>query len=163
MTFSIYTDPTFYKNGLTVPSGSVFYSGATLQFLKNSVPAVVFPCNANLNQVLNLFDQAVNNLLVENNLTDLNVGNLSFDPATISINGLHQVEINAISANIAAISSLQTQLADLNIGTLPIVINMQCLASIAAPCESGTNTYQLISVLNSMLSEICAIKNYLGI
>jgi hypothetical protein len=163
MTFSIYSDPTFYKNGLTLPSGSVFYSGATLQFLQNSVPPIALPCNANLNQVLNLFDQAVNNLLVENNLTQLTPESLTFNPATISIKGLHQVEINAISANIASILSLQTQLADLNVGILPITINMQCLASIAAPCESGVNTYQLIAVLNSMLSEICALKTAVGI
>src|SRR5271170_5063743 len=120
MTFSIYTDPTFYKNGLTLPSGSIFYSGAPLAFLNNASTPVAFPCNGNLNQVLNLFDQAVNNLLSQNNLTQLTEGNLVFDPATITINGLHQIEINAISANIASITALQTQVNDLNAGTLPI-------------------------------------------
>jgi len=163
MIFTLYSDPTAFKGGFNVPSGSVLYTGAMLQILQNSTNPIALPCNGNLNQVINFFDQAVNNLLIQNNLTGLTEGNLTFDPATITINGLHQIEINAISANIAAIEAIQGQIAALNAGTLPITINMQCLAAGAAPCETVPNTFILSSVLNSIITEICAIKSYLGI
>lgn len=163
MTFTVYQDPTQFKTGFVPPSGSVFYNGPALQFLQNGVPIPQAPCVMNLNQVLNFFDQAVNNLLEQNNLTALNAQGLPFNPATVTINQLHQVEINAIAANIAAITTLQEEYNDLSGNTLPITINMGCLAAISAPCESGANTYQLIAVLNSFLSEICALKAAVGI
>lgn len=163
MTFTIFQDPTFYKNGVIIPSGSVLYSGADLQILQNSIPSVVFPCNGNLNQVLNLFDQAINNLLVQNNLTQLVPGPLGFNPATITINGLHQIEVTAINALNGEMSTLQTLFADLTATNLPIDINLQCLAPAASPCISGIDTYPLIAVLNVMVSEICALKIAVGI
>jgi hypothetical protein len=163
MIFTVYQDPTQFKAGFVPPSGSVLYNGAVLQFLQNGNPVPQLPCILNLNQVLNFFDQAVNNLLAQNNLTTLNPQGLPFSPATITINGLHQVEINAIAGNAASILTLQETVADLSANTLPVTINMGCLASISAPCESGTNQYQLIAVLNSFLSEICALKAAVGI
>jgi hypothetical protein len=163
MTFTIYQDPTQFKAGFVPPSGSVLYNGAALTFLQNGIPVPQLPCVINLNQVLNFFDQAVNNLLEQNNLTALNPQTLGFNPATITINALHQIEINAIAGNIASIAALQEQVNDLNGNTLPITINMGCLSSISAPCESGTNMYPLIAVLISFLSEICALKAAVGI
>jgi hypothetical protein len=163
MIFTVYQDSTKFKAGVTPPSGSVFYNGAALQFLQNGVPVPQVPCNMNLNQVLSFFDQAVNNLLEQNNLTGLNPQGLSFNPATVTINALHQVEINAIQGNAAAILTLQDDFNNLSGNTLPITINMGCLASIAAPCESSPGVYPLISVLNSFLSEICALKAAVGI
>jgi hypothetical protein len=163
MILTIFSDPTAYKTGSAFPSGSILYTGPVLQFLSNSTNPITFPCNGNLNQVLNLFDQAVNNLLVQNNLTALEPGDLVFDPATVQVNQLHQVEINAINALQSQYTSLSEMFNNLNVGNLDITINMQCLSSIAAPCESGTNVYPLISVLNSMLSEICALKAVVGI
>lgn len=163
MILTLYSDPTAFKNGFIVPSGSVLYTGATLEILQNSTTPIALPCNGNLNQAISFFDQAVNNLLVQNNLTELTPENLTFNPATITINELHQIEINAISANIASIAALQTQLAGLTANSLSVTMNMQCLAAGAAPCESAPGIYPLIGVLNSMLTEICAIKSYLGI
>jgi hypothetical protein len=163
MTFTIFNDPTAYKIGTAIPSGSILYTGDVLAFLSNSTNPITFPCNGNINQVFNLFDQAVNNLLVQNNLTDLTPGDLVFTPATIQINQLHQVEINAINALQAQYTSLSTMFNELNVGNLDLTINMQCLAGVTAPCETVPGVYPLISVLNSMLSEICALKTAVGI
>lgn len=163
MILTIFNDPTAYKIGTAIPSGSILYTGTVLAFLSNSTNPITFPCNGNINQVFNLFDQAVNNLLVQNNLTALTPGDLVFNPAIIQVNELHQVEINAINALQGQYEALSTMFNDLNVGNLDITINMQCLSSISAPCESGTNVYPLIAVLNSMLSEICALKTAVGI
>jgi hypothetical protein len=163
MILTIFTDFTAYKIGTSIPSGSILYTGPVLEFLSNSTNPVAFPCNGNINQIFNLFDQAVNNLLVQNNLTTLEPGDLVFNPATIQVNQLHQVEINAINALQAQYTSLSTMFNDLNVGNLDITINMQCLTSITAPCESAAGVYPLIAVLNSMLSEICALKTAVGI
>jgi len=163
MILTIFNDPTAYKIGTAIPSGSILYTGPVLAFLANSTNPITFPCNGNINQVFNLFDQAVNNLLIQNNLTAITPGNLVFNPATIQINQLHQIEINAINALQAQYNSLSTMFNTLNIGDLDITINMQCLTSITAPCESAASVYPLIAVLNSMLSEICALKTAVGI
>jgi hypothetical protein len=163
MILTIFSDPTAYKTGSAFPSGSILYTGPVLQFLSNSTNPITFPCNGNLNQVLNLFDQAVNNLLIQNNLTALEPGDLVFNPATIQVNALHQVEINAINALQGQYTSLSEMFNNLNVGNLDITINMQCLTSIAAPCETAASVYPLIYVLNSMLSEICALKTAVGI
>lgn len=163
MILTIFSDPTAYKTGSAFPSGSILYTGPVLMFLSNSTNPITFPCNGNLNQVINLFDQAVNNLLVQNNLTALEPGDLDFNPETVQVNQLHQVEINAINALQAQYTSLSTMFNDLNVGALDITINMGCLTAITAPCATAPQTYPLLSVLNSMLSEICALKAAVGI
>jgi hypothetical protein len=163
MILTIFSDTTAYKTGSAFPSGSILYTGPILAFLSNSTNPIEFPCNGNLNQVLNLFDQAVNNLLIQNNLTSLVPGDLIFNPVTVQVNQLHQIEINAINAVQAQYTSLSTMFNELNVGNLDITINMGCLTAITAPCQSSTNVYPLIAVLNSMLSEICALKNAVGI
>jgi hypothetical protein len=60
--------------------------------------------------------------------------------------------INAISVWAIGIENkLTTPDSELNIGTLPININMSCLVS--PTCT--TTSYSLITVLESMLSKLC--------
>jgi len=153
-------DSSKYNCGLIIPSSCVPYTGADLMIL---TPQTQLACNANINDVIGAFDNAVSGLLTSTNLTGLNPQCLSFDPATINVSGLFQVNINKICALDASLSALQTLFNDLNIATMPIAIDLQCLAPGAAPCLTPPNTYQLQAVLNVMLSEICALKTAVGI
>ncbi len=144
MTFSILQDPTAYKIGNAIPSGSVLYTGAVLEFLNNASNPIVFPCNGNLNQVINLFDQAINNLLVQNNLTQLTPGNLEFNPAIVQVNQLHQIEINAINALQAQYVSLSEMFNNLNVGNLYVYFVYQLFPLIDSICINPIPSLSII-------------------
>jgi hypothetical protein len=149
-----------YQCGIVIPSACVPYTGTGLTSISN--PSLL-GCDANINDVITVLDGVLAGQVAGNNLTGLNPQCLSFDPATITPAGLHQIEINEICGLEASLTALQTQVNELNIGTMLIGINMQCLTPAASPCLTPPNTYELIAVLNTMLTEICAIKAYLGI
>ena len=156
-------DTSKYKCGMIIPSSCVPYTGQDLTFLNPSDPLQVLPCNANMNDVILLMNNTLKTLVDGNNLTTLNVRCLSFDPATITPVQLHQVEIDKICGLDASLTALTSQVNALNIATMPIAINLQCLAPAASPCLIPPTTYQLIAVLNVMVSEICALKTAVGI
>lgn len=149
-----------YKCGLVVPSSCVPYTGTDLTFL---VTPDLLPCNANIDDVISLMDAAIKKLIDGDNLTVLNVRCLTFDPATITPAQLHQIEIDQICGLQASLTTLTDQVNALNIGTMPIQINLQCLTPAAAACLTPPNTYTLLAVLNTMISEICALKTAVGI
>ena len=149
-----------FQCGIVVPSSCVPYTGGDLTSI--SSPSLL-GCNANMNDVIKLLDGVLTLQVSGNDLTGLNPLCLDFDPDTITPKGLHQIEITEICALEAQLTTLQDQVNALNIGTMPIQINMQCLTSASAACLTPPNTYQLIAVLNTMLTEICAIKSFLGI
>lgn len=146
--------------GPTVASSNILYTGSDLKFLPEPTD---LPCNASLNEVLSLFDTAVTNIQTGINLTGLNKRCLVFDPATITVAGLEQVQIDKICALDASLTALTTLVNDLDIATMPIAIDLMCLTPAASPCLTPPNTYQLIAVLNVMISEICALKTAVGI
>ena len=149
-----------YQCGLVIPSSCVPYTGSDLTSI--SSPSLL-ACNANMNDVIGLLDGVLATLVSGNNLTTLNPLCLTFDPATITPKALHQLEITNICGLQASLTSLTTQVNELNIGTMPIAINMQCLTAAVSACLTPPDTYPLISVLNAMLSEICALKAAVGI
>jgi hypothetical protein len=149
-----------YQCGLVIPSSCVPYTGSDLTSI--SSPSLL-PCNANINDVITLLDGVLKIQVDGNNLTGLDPQCLDFDPATINPAQLHQVEIDKICGLDASLTALTDQVNNLNIGTMLISINMQCLAASVTPCEQPGNTFQLIAVLNAMLSEICNLKAAVGI
>lgn len=152
-----------FCSGQTIGSICTIYTGTDLQFLQYLNPVPILKCNASLDDVVEDIDLALTNLLSGNNLKNLNVRCLTFDPSTITPAGLHQVEIDKICALDASLTTLTETVSNLNIANMQIAINLQCLSAAAAPCISPSNTYPLIAVLNAMVSEICALKAAVGI
>lgn len=149
-----------YNCGQVLPSSCIPYTGSDLTCIAS--PSLL-ACNANMNDVIGLIDGVVKKLVDGDNLTGLNPLCLIFDPATVTPAALHQVEINKICGLDATLSALVTQFNELNVGTLPITIDMQCLTAAVSACVTPVNTYPLVAVLNAMLSEICALKTAAGI
>lgn len=153
-------DTSKYNCGEIIPSSCVPYTGSDLTVLAD--PASL-ACNANINDVIKVLDTTLKGVLDGSNLTGLNPRCLTFTPATVTVAGLFQVEIDKICALDASLVALTTQVNNLNIGNEPIVIDLLCLAPAAAPCQSAPNTYTLLAILNTLVNEVCALKSAVGI
>jgi hypothetical protein len=119
-------------------------------------------CDANIDDVFDKISAAIKALQEATDMASqtLSCGTL---PTTKTVKTVSQAHADKICALSAMVTTLQQQLAGLNIANELITINLGCLASSAAPCQQGTNIYTLISVLALFASEICAIKTELGI
>jgi hypothetical protein len=156
----MYVDKAKYKCGKVLPTSCVPYSGRTLTFL-TPFSLDVLPCDVNINDVIDRIDLALAQLGTGTNLTTLNSLCLSFDPATVTIVGLHQVEITAICALQTSLNTLTETVDDLNIGNEIITINLGCLTPAAASCAVGTNQYSLLSILSLFSNTLCDIQSRL--
>jgi hypothetical protein len=148
-----------YTCGIIVPSTCVPYQGKDLKFLSvDDQPA----CDANIDDVFDKISIAIDNL---QQATDMATQTLSCGtlPTTKTVKTVLQAHADKICALSATVTALQNQIAGQDIANELITINLGCLASSAAPCQQGTNTYSLISILSLFASEICAIKTELGI
>ena len=139
--------------GPTLPSTCIFYTGPDLTFVSEDNQ---LECDATIDDVIVKIDEALKKLIDGNDLTGLDKDCLDFDPATITPAQLHQIEITQICLNAGAITALQTQLNNLDIGTEVITITLpDCLQPLAAPCAVGTNQYQLINLLTLFANMLC--------
>lgn len=141
------------------PSSCINFTGGRLSFLSDDKQ---LDCNANLDDVIDALDIAINNIQIGNDLTLLDKGSLNFDPATINIKNLHQVEINYMSGLNAQINTLSEQLNNLNIGSEIITINLGNLTPSAAACAVGTNMYSLISLLNLIFNTLNSLQDQIN-
>lgn len=149
-----------YSCGNIVPSQCVPYTGKDLAFLTTDEQP---DCDANIDDVFDLVSTAILNIQTAINLTNLNNQCLTGVPTNVDVKGMFQIHTDFICGLDAALSALTTIVNAWNISTQLVVIDLQCLSSAAAPCQVGTNTYSLISILNLFRSEICTIKAFLGI
>lgn len=141
--------------GTVLASSCVHYTGKDFTFNK---PADALECNASVSDAFELVDKYLKPLVDGNDFTGLDKDCLDFDPLTIDAKGLHQLEITEICLLKSQLTALQTQFNDLNIGTEVIAINLQCLTPDAAPCAVSPGQYQLIAVLNVIVSKICELE-----
>jgi hypothetical protein len=149
-----------YSCGTIVPSQCVPYTGKDLSFLTTDQQP---DCDANIDDVFDLISTAILNIQTAINLTNLNNQCLTGVPTDVDVKGMFQIEIDKICGIDAALTALTTIVNAWNISTQLVNIDLQCLSAAAAPCQVGTNTYTLISILNLFRSEICTIKTFLGI
>lgn len=140
--------------GSSFPSGCIIYTG--------NLPSFITPdsvdCDASLDDILNKFGSKIDNILANIDLTAIDRKCLDFDHNTITVKGLHQIEINKLCDHETRITDLETVLSSVNIGTQPIVIDLQCLTTAAIPCSTAANTYPLVAVLTSMIAKICSLQ-----
>lgn len=148
-----------YTCGKPTPSTCVQYQGKDLKFLSvEDQPE----CDANIDDVFDKISIAIDNL---QQATDMATQTLSCGtlPTTKTVKSVLQAHADKICALSATVAALQEQIADINVANELITIDLGCLAPSAAPCQQGTNTYSLISILTLFKNEICAIKTELGI
>lgn len=148
-----------YSCGNLIPSSCVPYTGGNLSFLTSDhQPA----CDANIDDVFTSIGHAIDTLqkAVDVSLHTFPCGTLSSPKTAAKVLQDHSDKICALSASLAA---LQQIVAGENIANELVTIDLKCLASAASPCQVSTNTYSLISILNLLVTQICAIKTNLGI
>lgn len=138
-----------------LPSGCIPYTGEVPCFMDTE------ECRIMIDDVLEQTGEQVCDILDQIDLTGLNKLCLDFTPATVTVKALHQVEINKICALDTALTALQAQFEALNIGDELITIDLDCMTPVAAPCDQGTNTYTLLTILTIFRDEICNIKSQL--
>lgn len=139
--------------GPIVNSVCVSYDGPTLTFLREEDE---LDCNASVADVIEKIDEYLKELLDSNDFTGLTPGSFDFDPATVTASELHQLELDKLDELAGQIEALQTQIEGLNIGNEVITITLpSCLTGDAAPCATGTDQYQLISLLTLFANKIC--------
>jgi len=149
-----------YSCGTIVPSECVPFTGKDLAFLTtDQQPA----CDANVNDVVDLIALAIKAIQDAIDLTSLNNQCLTGVPTNVDVKGMFQVQVNKLCALDASLTALQSIVNSWDVSTQLVTIDLQCLSASAAPCQVGTNTYSLISILNLFRSEICTIKTFLGI
>ena len=146
-----------YSCGTIVPSQCVPFTGKKPAFVKGDVD-----CDANLNDIIDLIGNAIDKLQNATDVSAINKRCLEL-PAGSDLKALTQVSIDKICGVEASLNALKTAFENLKIGNEKITIDLKCLKSVAAPCESGTNTYTLSAILNTLVNEICNIKTLLEI
>lgn len=143
-----------YNCGLTVPSSCVPFTGNDLTIL---TPTTQLSCDANLDDVIKAIDLQVKILMDGLDYTNLNAQCLTFTPATVTSKQLHQIEIDEICAARARLTTIETQLNNLNIGSQLVTVDLGCLTTTAGPCAAGTNTYTVQSLFNIIFSTLCQL------
>lgn len=143
-----------YNCGNILASSCVPYTGAELTFLSEN-DLELFPCDANINDVIFYIDKYLKKLVDGNDFTGLDKDCFDFDPDNIDAKGLHQLEITKICTLKGQIQTLQTLFETLNIGSEEITIDLGCLAPDAAACEITSNTYTLQNILQLFATKLC--------
>ena len=119
-------------------------------------------CDANMDEVIDKISVAIDDIQSAIDVATHTASCMTFaSPKTVK--SILQVHADKICALNASLTALQTQFSSLNIANELVTIDLGCLAPAAAPCQAGTNTYTLISILTLFKNEICAIKTELGI
>jgi hypothetical protein len=140
--------------GQILMSACVPFSGSQLTFL-TSEELEDFPCNANMDDVIESIDTTLKKLVDGNNFTALDIDCLDFDPATVTAKDLHQLEITEICLLKGQVDALSEQLNLLNIGNEVITIDLECMTPDAAPCAVGVNQYSLLTILQLFRDKLC--------
>lgn len=148
-----------YTCGNIFPSGCIIYTGRVPTFGDQDL----FECDPRLDDIVDAIIEEVETILVGIDLTDIDPKCYEFDTRNVTIKEFVQETIDTVCNHETRIETLEGQLEDLDISDLEIEIDLDCLTPLAAPCEQGTNTYTLLSLLSLFKSEICAIKDYLNI
>lgn len=145
--------------GSIVPSSCVPFTGPKPDFVAD----IDFPCDVNVTDIITLADAQIDKLTTDSDLTALNARCLTFTPAIVTPKALHQVEIDKICALDASVTTLQTTLADLNIGTELVTVDLGAMSPLSNPCSVNANQYTLFYVLQAFANELNLIKTNLGI
>jgi len=141
-----------YNCGQIIPSACVPYTGSDLTVL--AAPTDL-PCDANINDVIKILDAEIKTLMDSNDFSSLDKKCFDFDPNTVKAFELHQLEIDKICEIEANLTALTEQFDTLNISSLPITLNLLCMAPAASACAISPNTYTLLSILNTLVAKIC--------
>lgn len=147
------------KCGEVLPSACVTFTGDKPSFVLDAD----FPCTVNVDDIIKQLAITIQKILTSIDYTGLQKRCLTFDPATVTSKQLEQIEIDEICALKASLQTLQTQLDGLNIATKLITLNLGCMTPVSNPCSSTLNSYSLYYILNTLVTNVCAIKQNLGI
>lgn len=143
-----YTCPTMW------PSGCVLFTGDLPSFIDSDT----FSCDGNLDELLEKYGVHIDSIAESLDLTAINKGCFTFNPTTAKVKDFIQESITKTCTLEASLTTVETTLANLDIGNLHIEIDLESLTPIGDPCAVAPNTYTLISILNLFKSEIIAIK-----
>lgn len=145
--------------GQIVPSSCVPYTGTKPDFLDEDD----FPCDVNITDIVQETTDKIDEMLSDIDLIELDEQCLDFDPATVKIKELHQIEIDKICALDAQVTTLQETLDDLDIGAEIVTIDLGNMTPAPNPCNPGTSDYTLDYILQSFADTLNIIKTELGI
>lgn len=146
-----------YNCGDILGSACVPFTGQDLTFLSEA-DIELFPCNANMDDVIFYIDKYLADLVESNDFTDLDKDCLDFDPATVTAKELHQIEITEICLLKGQVLALNELIENLNIGSEQITIDLECLTPDAEPCEVSDNVYTLQTILEVFVAKICEFE-----
>ena len=136
--------------GPTYSSSCIWYTGQLPKFIISENKL----CKANINDIFKAYGEKLDYLITQSNLTVLDKKCLGYDQLNVTSLQLNQIYINEICALKQTVLSLTTQLATLNIGVLPITIDLKNLKTEGAACETQPSTYSLQSLLNIIFNQL---------
>ena len=137
--------------GLTMSSSCVWYTGNLPQFLIDENKL----CKANINDIFKSYGEKLDYLLDQSKVQTLDKKGLGYDAVNITPLELFQVYNTEISNLKLQVADLTSQLVNINVGNLPVTIDLKCLAPLGVACETSPNTYTLQSILNIIFSQFC--------
>lgn len=140
-----------YKCPEAIPTACLLYTGKEFTFLRDDDELA---CDAKLDDVFSKIDEYLTELVDGNDLRELDKKYLVFDPATIDIKGLHQIEINALDVLNGQVTTLTTTINNLNIGDEVVTVDLGAMAADASDCVIATNQYQLKAVLQLFANKL---------
>lgn len=145
---------TTYNCGQIFPSGCIVFTGT----LPNFITTESVSCPPSIDEILGKYGDALDTILDSIDLTGLDKGCFDFDPDTIQVKELEQLQIDKICEHETEITALQTELTNLDISTKSITINLDCLGEDATACADESEAYTLLSILILFRNAICDLR-----
>lgn len=131
--------------GIPIPSSNIEWAGGSLK----SIDLALLGCRPKLQNVIIAMDDEINTLK-----TSLDISKVSGTPFVESTTGMTwYAYMNVIGAWAVGIenSIANIDLSTLNIGQIPIALNMSCL--MAPGCD--TTSFTLLNILETLVSKLC--------
>lgn len=136
--------------GKITSSSCVSFAGTQPEFVLD----VDFPCDVNVTDIIDLSSAEIDKINVELDLTALNKRCLDFDPATIDVKSLFQIEIDKICALDASLTTLTDTVDNLDIGAELVTVDLGAMTPLSNPCSPTVNQYTLFYVLQAFADKL---------
>jgi hypothetical protein len=142
-----------FNCGPTIASACVNYTGQPLK----TVLLTSLSCTPNINDILYQLDSVIFSIKQGLDLTHLKPCKIDFNPEKIQINQLFQIIIDRLSDIQTQLTCLQKDVKSSNILNETINIDLSCLFG-GTSCNT-TNTYTVATLLSTLVTQICQLKN----
>lgn len=137
--------------GPTMSSACVWFTGSFSKFINQDD----IDCRVNLNDMFKLYGDEIDALIADTNITSLDPRCLGYDTNSITHVKLEDIQNKNICDLKTTLTALVTEVQTLDIGALPVTVDLKCMKSANSACAVAPDTYPLVTILNIIINKLC--------